>query len=703
MRKRIFPKLNGGITTVFVNDTPRQPSAQGIELATRQPMAEGMAEQITQFDWQYSVLGPLPHWQAPLRIAVDMMLQSPFPCAVVWGAQMSVIHNDAYAALLEGGGHALGQGFDKLWVKAWKGIGPWVFKALEGESNFVEDQPLWLPWTQTGSQACYAFSYTPLRDEQREVVGFLHTVIETSASVDAHDQWREQALAFERQIARILADRDHIWQLSRDAMLVVTHDLLLQATNPAWQRALGWAEDQVHGKSILELVHPADRAEVEVAVMEFIRNCGREQLETRLRHKDGHYRVFRWTASFDGTLLTAVGQDISQNHEEALRQSDSMAWATQRLDAVSHLAGGMAHEMNNLLSGIGGSLELMQRRIAQGRLEQVDRYVALASDSVQRAMTLTHRLLAFSRHQPLSPKPLDINRQLIAMEPLLRQVLGAEMRVDWELDVKPWTVCLDVAQLENALVNLFVNAREACLERGVVTLRTINKRLEAPFPDEQGLAPGDYVAVYVTDDGHGMPEVDMARVFEPFFTTKPMGHGAGLGLAMVYGFVGQSGGHVWLEPAPGHGLRVCMLFPRCLEHIAENTPQPVPAVTRASGQRLLLVDDEENLRSIMKEYLQERGFEVCDVRDANSALDRFRHHGPFDLVITDIGLPGGFSGRQVARAMRMVEPEQKILFITGFNDQPLDPQLSETPGTALMLKPFALASLMNQALLMLSE
>ncbi|WP_343596790.1 ATP-binding protein [Pseudomonas sp.] len=662
-----------------------------------------MAEQITQFDWRYSSLGPLPHWQAPLRIAVDMMLLSPFPCAVVWGAQMTVIHNDPYAALLAGDGHALGQAFDTLWAKEWKAIGPWVYKALEGCSNFVEDQPLWLPCKRTGSQSCHAFSYTPLRDEQYEVVGFLHTVIDTSASVDAHDKWRDQALAFERQIERILADRDHIWQLSRDAMVVVTHDLRLQAANPTWQRALGWTEDEMRGESILELVHPADRAEVEIAVIEFLGNRRGEQFETRLRHKDGHYRLFRWTASFDGTLLTAVGRDISQDLEDALRQSDTLLRASQRLDAVSHLAGGMAHEMNNLLSGIGGSLELLQRRMDQGRLEHIDRYVALASDSVRRAMTLTHRLLAFSRHQPLSPKPLDINRQLSAMEPLLRQVLGAEMRLDWELDVKPWTLCLDIAQLENAMVNLFANAREACLGRGVVTLRTINQRLQAPLPDEHGVSPGDYVAVYVTDDGHGMPEVDLARAFEPFFTTKPMGHGAGLGLAMVYGFVGQSGGHVWLESAPDHGLKVCMLFPRCLEHIAPEPPQPVPAVTRASGQRVLLVDDEENLRSVMKEYLQERGFDVCDVRDANSALDRFRHHGPFELVITDIGLPGGFSGRQVARAMRMVEPAQKILFITGFNDQPLDPQLSEAPGTALMLKPFALASLMDQALLMLSE
>nr|WP_103447099.1 PAS domain-containing sensor histidine kinase [Pseudomonas putida] len=659
-----------------------------------------MAEQVTRFDWRNSALGPLPHWQAPLRIAVDMMVLSPFPCAVVWGAQMTVIHNDAYAKLLECEGHALGQAFDRLWAKSWKDIGPWVFKVLEGGSNFVEDQPLRLTNKQTGAQARYAFSYTPLRDAQHEVVGFLHTA---NASVDAHEEWREQALAFEREIERIMADRDHIWQLSRDAMIVVTRDLRLQAANPTWFRILGWAEDEVSGKPILELVHPADRAEVEVAVMEYVSDGRREQLETRLRHKDGHYRLFRWTASFDGTLLTAVGRDISQDHEDALQQSTSHLWATQRLESVSHLAGGMAHEMNNLLSGIGGSLELLQRRMDQGRLEQIERYVALATDSVQRAMTLTHRLLAFSRHQPLSPKPLDINRQLTSMEPLLRQVLGAEMRVDWELDVEPWTISLDVAQLENALVNLFANAREACLERGVVTLRTINKRLEAPFPDERGLAPGDYVAVYVTDDGHGMPEGDMARAFEPFFTTKPKGHGAGLGLAMVYGFVGQSGGYVWLESVPDHGLKVCMLFPRCLEHIAQEAPQPVPAVTRARGQRVLLVDDEENLRLVMKEYLQERGFDVCDARDANSALERFRYHGPFDLVITDIGLPGGFSGRQVARAMRMFEPDQKILFITGFNDQPLDPQLSETPGTALMLKPFALASLMNQALLMLSD
>jgi CheY-like chemotaxis protein len=289
------------------------------------------------------------------------------------------------------------------------------------------------------------------------------------------------------------------------------------------------------------------------------------------------------------------------------------------------------------------------------------------------------------------------------MEPLLLQVLGAEMRLQWHMDVAPWPICLDIPQLECTLVNLCANARDACLERGNVTVRTTNTRLTAAFPDEAGLPPGDYVAVHVSDDGHGMSADELARVFEPFFTTKPAGRGAGLGLPMAHGFVGQSGGYLWLESTPDQGTTVSMLFPRSAEAIADEPPIRMPTVQRASGQRLLLVDDENNLRLLMREYLRERGFEVCDVVDANSALDRFRHHGPFDLVITDIGLPGGFSGRQVARAMRMIQPEQKILFITGYTHHTLEPQLLEAPGTGLLLKPFPLETLADQALLMLTE
>jgi CheY-like chemotaxis protein len=198
-----------------------------------------------------------------------------------------------------------------------------------------------------------------------------------------------------------------------------------------------------------------------------------------------------------------------------------------------------------------------------------------------------------------------------------------------------------------------------------------------------------------------MPAADVARAFEPFFTTKPIGRGSGLGLSMVYGFVGQSGGYVWIESTQNQGTKVSMLFPRCHELVPEPPKLSQISHRKAQRERLLLIDDEHNLRAVMREYLVERGFDVTDAKDANSALEHFRHDGPFDLVITDIGLPGGFSGRQVAKAMRMLTPQQKILFITGYADPPIEAQFLNQPGTALMNKPFLLADLGDQALRML--
>ncbi|WP_085623170.1 MULTISPECIES: PAS domain-containing sensor histidine kinase [unclassified Pseudomonas] len=683
---------------MVVNGTPQEQVIQ--QPPVLEPI-DRMGERIARFDWGRTSLGPLPRWPASLRIAVDIMLLSPFPCAVVWGSDLSVVHNDGYRTLRPIAPDGLGKAFDTLWSDVWPAMGPWVFKALEGHSSFVEDPSLRITCGKGMEPLWCACGYAPIRDELGSVAGFLHTVIETTASIEAYHHWREQAQGFERQVEQHVAEREQFWQLSRDAMMTVTPELKVHAANPAWYRILGWTEEQVRGAPVLELVHPADRAEVQVAVSGFLQYSNTEQLETRLRHRDGHYHWFRWSARFDGSLLTAVGRDITEDREEAARQSEALMRNNERLEMVGQLAGGMGHEMNNLLSGIGGSLELLQRRLQEGRLERVEAYVAVARDSVQRAMELTHRLLAFSRFQPLAPKPLDLNRQLRLIEPQLLRTLGPEMRLDWQLDVTPWAVNLDVPQLENALINLCTNAREACLERGTVTLHSVNRRLTAWFPDESGLPPGDYVALHVEDDGHGMSALDIARAFEPFYTTKPVGRGSGLGLSMVYGFVGQSGGYVWIESTQDLGTKVCMLFPRCHDPVPEEPKLLQRSQRMARGERLLLVDDELGLRTVMREYLTECGFDVTEVGDANSALERFRHGGPFDLVITDIGLPGGFSGRQVAKAMRMQLPQQKILFITGYADQSIEAQLLDQPGTALMNKPFPLADLADQTLRML--
>ncbi len=699
-------KLNeftAGATTLVANGTPREPVPQAIRQSLVSSSIKPMGERIAQFEWGHTSLGPLPRWPASLRIAVDMMHLSPFPCAVVWGPDLCVVHNDGYRALRAVTHDALGKTFDALWHDVWPAVGPWVFNVLEGCSSFVEDPPLRIVRGEGAEPLWCAFGYAPLHDELGNVAGFLHTVIETTASVEAHRHWREQAQGFERQVERHVAEREQFWQLSRDAIMTITPELKLHAANPAWHRILGWPQEQVQDIPILELVHPADRVEVQVAVSGLLQDSHAEQIETRLRHRDGHYHWFCWSARFDGSLLNVVGRDITAEREEAARQSEALMRSSERMEVVGQLAGGMGHEMNNLLSGIGGSLELLQRRLQDGRLERVEAYVEVARDSVQRAMELTHRLLAFSRHQPLAPGPLNFNRQLRQSEPLLLQALGAEMRLHWQLDVAHWAVNLDVRQLENALINLCANAREACLAQGNVTISSVNERLTAFFPDEGGLPPGDYVALHVEDDGHGMAAVDIPRAFEPFFTTKPVGRGSGLGLSMVYGFVGQSGGYAWIESTQGKGTKVSMLFPRCHEPVPDEvTPAPRPQ-RMARGERLLLVDDELNLRAVMREYLTERGFNVTDVGDANTALDRFRHGGPFDLVITDIGLPGGFSGRQVAKAMRMQLEQQKILFITGYADQPIEAQLLGQPGTALMNKPFSLADLADEAIRMLDE
>lgn len=694
-----------GMNKLVAKGRSSEPGLQVISLTPAAPLADSMDKSISQFDWSTTSLGALPQWPPALRIAVDMMQHSPFPSALAWGAELTVIHNQGYRGLFPANLQTLGCSFDSLWSdEHWQVIGPCVFKALQGQASFVEDTPIRIGPGNSIGQAWYAFSYTPIRDDQGAVAGVLHTVIDTTASMETIGLWRELATTFEKQIARYMADRDHIWQLSRDAMVMLKRDMRLQAANPAWLQILGWSEDEVAGMPILELVHPADRPQIRSAVLDVLHGNGVEQIETRLRHKEGHYRWFSWSGRLEGNVLTAVGRDISQEREDAIRQSEMLLRNSQRMQAVGQLAGGMAHEMNNLLSGIGGSLELLQRRLAQGRLERIDNYVLLARDSVQRAMTLTHRLLAFSRSQPLSPRNLDLNRLLEAAEPILLQALGPEMRLQWQLDTASWPVYLDAAQLENALINLCANSRDACRDRGQLTIRSVNQRLTGSEVNDSGLPNGDYVAIHVEDNGHGMSSEDVIRAFEPFFTTKPAGRGAGLGLSMVYGFVRQSGGHAWAESTLGRGTRVSMMFPRgqALPE-PEQAPAALPASSaRGRGERVLLIDDEANLRNLMKEALSDFGFEVSDATDANSALGQYRLAGKFDLVITDIGLPGGFSGRQVAKAMRLLNPEQKILFITGFTEQPVEQQLLSQPGTALMLKPFTLDSLVEQAKCMIS-
>ena len=373
--------------------------------------------------------------------------------------------------------------------------------------------------------------------------------------------------------------------------------------------------------------------------------------------------------------------------EEALRQS-------QKMEAVGQLTGGLAHDFNNLLTGITGSLELLETRIAEGRFAAVQRYVAAAQGAARRAAALTHRLLAFSRRQTLDPKSIDVNRLVAGMEDLVRRTVGPAIHVEIVHAGGLWPTLVDPNQLENALLNLCINARDAMADGGRLTVETANKWLDERAAKARDLPSGQYVSLCVSDTGTGMPPEVIARAFEPFFTTKPLGQGTGLGLSMIYGFARQSGGQVRIYSEAGHGSTRCLYLPR--DHVG--SPQITDEVARAapaggSGETVLIVDDEPTIRMLVTDVLESLGYTTIEAGDGPAGLRILQGGARVDLLITDVGLPGGMNGRQVADAARVVRPGLKTLFITGFAENAAVGNGHLDAGMEVMTKPFTLDAL----------
>ena len=419
------------------------------------------------------------------------------------------------------------------------------------------------------------------------------------------------------------------------------------------------------------------------------------------RHEDAsspalHFQVVGATLAYSNEeegLVLFCGRDITEQRaaEEALRQS-------QKMEAVGQLTGGLAHDFNNLLTGIMGSLDLLQVRVRQGRFDRVERYVTAAQEAAERAAALTHRLLAFSRRQTLDPKPSDPNALVAGMEDLLRRTVGPEIGVGISRDPDPWTVLVDVSQLENALLNLCINARDAMPDGGRIHIETRNTRLRGEAAAELHLAAGDYMSLSVGDNGTGMPPEVAARIFDPFFTTKPLGSGTGLGLSMIYGFARQSGGNVQVDTRPGVGTTMRILLPRHHGEADHEPPRsPLSEAPRSTGrERILLVDDERVVRSLVSEVLEDLGYEMTLAADGKEAMDLLRSRTHYDVLITDVGLPGGLNGRQVADFARESRPGIKVLFITGYAENSVLKQDDLASGMRVITKPFAMEALASR-------
>jgi PAS domain S-box-containing protein len=539
-------------------------------------------------------------------------------------------------------------------------------------------------------------------------------------TADITDRKRaEAALVASETLFRSFAQAmpNQVWTAPPDGLLDWFNDRVLAyaGLEAAALMGTGWTA----------MVHPDDVAGAAARWAAALASGDPYECEFRLRRHDGAYRwyiaravpirdgagrITRWigtntdiedqktTAQALADLNATLEAQVAERTAELMAAEDSLR-QSQKMEAVGQLTGGIAHDFNNMLQGIAGAVELMERRIAQGRPEEAARYVASARQSIARAATLTHQLLAFSRRQALAPKRVDLNELVNGIAGLIQQTVGPAIAFSLRLKEAGWPVRCDPNQMENALLNLAINARDAMLPAGgALTLETAHVALtETDVTGWDGAAAGPHVRITVTDTGSGMTPEVMQHAFEPFFTTKPVGQGTGLGLSQVYGFVRQSNGMMRLESAPGLGTSVHLYLPLHAE-LEEGAAAAGDEVRPSSGKgaTVLLVEDEPQIREFAAEALRDLGYTVWDAKDALTgltALRAARKAGKVDLLLADIGLPGGMNGRQLGMAARELIPDLPVLLITGYAGDALGPDAALGPDFFLLGKPFTLQAL----------
>ena len=511
------------------------------------------------------------------------------------------------------------------------------------------------------------------------------------ASTDIHDEV-EARRDLQRTADANARELDRLHALSDDLFAVIDLAGRVLTGNPAWERRMGWTAAELAGRELADLLHPGDLASGAAELARLVGGEAPPAVEVRVRTRAERWRWISWTGVREGGRVYVVGRDVTERRraEEELASAQAALRQAQKMEAIGQLTGGVAHDFNNLLTAITGNLELLQRRLARGRTD-VETFAEGALSGARRAATLTQRLLAFSRRQPLAPTATDMNALVIGLEDLLRQSVGEKVRVETRLAPGLPAVWCDRNQLENAVLNLVINARDAMPDGGVVRIATGEEGPAAGLPD------GRYVRLTVSDTGAGMTPELAERAFEPFFTTKPIGKGTGLGLSQIYGFATQSGGEARIDPGAGRGAAVSILLPHRPGAAPAAEPEVVLAIGRTgSGQRILVVEDEAPVRELVVRELREAGYTVEEAADAEAGLVRLQTEHAVDLLLTDIGLPG-ITGRRLAAEARRLRPGLKVLFVTGYeHDAATDAAEPCEDGTDLLPKPFALGELLSR-------
>lgn len=489
-------------------------------------------------------------------------------------------------------------------------------------------------------------------------------------------------------------ERDRIWRLGQDIFAVVDKDGYFRSVNPAWQTILGHAPAEVEGRHQSEFRHPEDfgRSEAWVASVREGRPVG--ELEARYVHKDGSHRWISWRAARpDDGLIYAVGRDVTETRLQAqsLSEAEERLRQAQKMESLGQLTGGVAHDFNNILSIISGNLEYLQRVNNPALSARERQSIGYALDGVGRAVGLTRGLLAFSRRQPLDPRQVELDKLVTGMSDLLKRTIGEQVTIGTELGAEDCWTHIDPNQLESAILNLAVNARDAMDDGGTLTIRT----KAVAFAGASDLAAGPYVVVSVSDTGSGMDAETLSKVFEPFFTTKEVGKGTGLGLSQVYGFVSQSGGAVRIKSVVGKGTTIDLYLPRLVAPVDAVTEAPSPdghELLRSTGV-VLVVEDDPDVRRHSIASVRELGYEVLEAADGPSALTVLRAHPEIDLLFTDVVLPNKMNGKQLADKAQALRPNLAVLFVSGYSRDALIHDGRLPASIKLLSKPYTFAQL----------
>ncbi|TYP64188.1 hybrid sensor histidine kinase/response regulator [Stutzerimonas stutzeri] len=664
-----------------------------------------MGALMRNHDWAATPFGPVECWPQSLRSMVGACLNSPLLGTVLWGPELRMLYNDAYvASMADRHPAAIGRPIAEVWGEVWDLVAPPFEHAMRTGEGFAQDR-VELPMVRNGQPEItyWNISATPIVGEDGSIVGLLNQGIEITGQVVAEQQRlvaKQQLRDMNEQLAQEVAirteERNLMWDTSPDLMVVINFEGIFQRVNPAWTTLLGYQPEELIGHHINEFITEEDHLRT---VDAYLTTAGGKQVRivNRYRHKNGAHHWISWVAAPAGDKTYATGRDITEEIERQaqLESTHEQLRQAQKMEAVGQLTGGLAHDFNNLLAGISVSLEMIEARIRQDRTGEVSKYLLVAQGATKRAAALTHRLLAFSRRQTLAPKAINAGRLVSGMLDMVQRTVGPNIVVESYCTADLWTARVDPSQLENALLNLCLNARDAMPEGGRITVETGNRVFDAESARQQDIPEGEYLAIRVTDSGTGMSPEVLTKAFDPFFTTKPMGEGTGLGLSMIHGFTQQSGGQVRIHSQLGIGTTVSLYLPR-YTGTAERDNGPLglaPVLPAQRGETVLVVDDEPTVRLLITDLLADLGYRAIVVADGVAALEVLQSGEHLDLLLTDVGLPGGMNGLQLANAGRLARPDLRVLFITGYAENALFHNGLLEPGMSVLSKPFSVNSL----------